>query len=286
MHADTAWPSRLTHRQSVTFAPPFSTTERLANTIIGEDRRPLLVLTDFDGTLCEFQPDPEAVFLGDGLRTTLSALAAQPRTMVGVVSGRRADDVRRRTGLGDGLYYAGLHGMEIDGPNTRFEVPGFGARAKELQRLGSLIAETVAPLRGALVENKGLAVALHVRAATPADRERDEQAFWALATPALEAGDVRLQRGECVFELLPDIAWNKGDAVLWIEADAKRAHGAPFRPVYLGDDQTDEHAFDAIDDRGVSVMVGSRPSRARYRVPDPAAVAELLARLVARGRPG
>ncbi len=286
MRTDTAWSSRLTHRQSVTSAPPFATTEDLADIIIGADRRPLLILTDFDGTLCEFQSEPEAVFLGDGLRTTLSTLAAQPRTRVGVVSGRRADDVRRRTGLGDGLYYAGLHGMEIDAPDTRFEVPGFGARAEELQRLGALIAQTVAPLRGTLVENKGLAVALHVRAATPADRERAERAFWDLATPALEAGTLRLQRGDCVFELLPNIAWNKGDAVRWIEADAARGHGAPFRPVYLGDDQTDEHAFDAIGDRGVSVMVGSRPSRARYRLPDPAAVAELLARLAARGRTG
>jgi trehalose-phosphatase len=284
VHTNTAW-SSLTHRQSVTSAPAFSTTESLAEIIIGEDRRPLLVLTDFDGTLCEFQPDPEAVFLGEGLRTTLSALAAQPRTRVGIVSGRRADDVRRRTRLGDDVYYAGLHGMEIDGPGTRFEVPGFGARAEELQQLGSLIAETVAPLRGALVEDKGLAVALHVRAATPPDRERAERAFWALATPALEAGTVRLQRGDCVFELLPDIDWNKGDAVRWIEADAARGQGAPLRPIYLGDDQTDEHAFNAIGDRGVSVMVGSRPSRARYQVPDPAAVAQLLARLVAHGGP-
>ena len=85
-----------------------------------------------------------------------------------------------------------------------------------------------------------------------------------------------------MFELLPDISWTKGDAVRWIEEDAARRRGCTALPVYFGDDQTDEHAFEAIGDRGVTVVVGPRPSLARHRLPDPAAVEQLLQRLATR----
>ena len=247
---------------------------------MGDRGRPVLLLTDFDGTLCAFQNDPAAVFLSKGCRTALSTLAKRPG-LVGVVSGRRAADVRQRTALDGPVYYAGLHGMEIDGPDASFEVPHLAARRDLLQEIARAVKSTIAPLAGAFLENKDLSWALHVRAASPADRERAERAFWSAATPAIDAGTLRLQRGDCVFELLPDIEWNKGDAVRWIEADATRQLGAAVRPVYLGDDQTDEHAFDAVGTRGITIVVGERPSLATRRLPDPAAVEELLIQLAA-----
>ena len=247
--------------------------------------RPLLLLTDFDGTLCEFQADPAAVFLSDQCRTALSTLATRPGLSVGIISGRRAADVRRRTMLAGPVYYAGLHGMEIEGPDTRFEVPHLTTRRDLLEELTRSIAVAIAPLPGAFLENKELSWALHVRAASAADRQRAERAFWSVATPALDAGTLRLQRGDCVFELLPDIAWNKGDAVRWIEADANHRLGALVRPIYLGDDRTDEHAFDAVGTRGITIVVGRRPSQAGRRLKDPAEVERLLIRLVAATKP-
>ena len=264
--------------------PLFSSVDEVAAAIIadhGDRERPLLLLTDFDGTLCEFQTDPAAVFLSDPRRTALSTLACRTGLCVGVVSGRRAADVRRRTALDGPVYYAGLHGMEIDGPDTAFEVPHLATRRSLLEELARALTVAVAPLPGAFLEDKGLSWALHVRAATPADRARAECAFWSVATPALDAGTLRLQRGTCVFELLPDIAWNKGDAVRWIEADAMRRLGGAGQTVYLGDDHTDEHAFAAVGTRGVTVVVGRRPSQAGHRLKDPAAVERLLIRLVA-----
>ena len=263
----------------------FSTVDEVAAAIMGDRGRPLLLLTDFDGTLCEFHTDPTAVVLSDPRRTALSTLAQRQGLSVGIVSGRRADDARRRTALDGPVYYAGLHGMEIDGPDSSFEVPQLAARRDLLQEIARSVAAEIAPLRGAFLENKELSWALHVRAAAPADRERAERTFWSLASPALDAGTVRLQRGECVFELLPDIPWNKGDAVRWIEADATRRLGVAARPVYLGDDRTDEPAFDAVGARGVTVAVGRRPSGARFRLPDPAAVERLLIQLVAVTEP-
>lgn len=267
-------------------APPgggaaFSSAADVAEAVVAGGPPRVLLLSDFDGTLCEFRNDPESVRLADARRATLSTLARRPAVCVGIVSGRRAADIRDRAGLDGPVYYAGLHGMEIDGPDGGFTVDRLAARRDRLRELAGSLSAAVEPLDGVFLEDKDLSVALHVRAAAPADRLRAEQTFWALVSPALNAGLARVQRGHHVFELLPDIAWNKGNAVRWIEADAARRFGTPVRPVYLGDDRTDEHAFEAVGDRGVTVIVGRAPSAATHRLPDPAAVERLLDRLVA-----
>ena len=263
-------------------AAAFSPVAEVAAAVLAGGRSPILLLSDFDGTLCEFRNDPESVRLPAPRRAALSTLARRPALCVGVVSGRRAADVRDRTALAGPVYYAGLHGMEIVGPDRDYTVDRLAAHRERVQDLAAGLAAAVRPLAGVFLEDKDLSVALHVRAAAPADRARAEEAFWTLVSPALDAGRARVQRGHHVFELLPDIAWNKGNAVRWIEADAARRFAAPARPVYLGDDRTDEHAFEAIGGRGVTVIVGRAPSLAAYRLPDPAAVERLLARLVAQ----
>ena len=261
-------------------AAAFSSVADIAGAVLAGGRAPILLLSDFDGTLCEFRNDPESVHLPESRRAALSTLARRPAVCVGIVSGRRAADIRDRAALDGPVYYAGLHGMEIFGPDRGFSVDQLAAHRDRLQELAGSIAAAVRPLDGVFLEDKDLSVALHVRAAAPGDRARAEETFWAIVSPALHAGRARVQRGHHVFELLPDIAWNKGNAVHWIETDATRRLAAPVRPVYLGDDRTDEHAFEAVGDRGVTVIIGRAPSIATHRLPDPAAVERLLARLV------
>ena len=258
----------------------FSSVADIAEAALAGGPPRMLLLSDFDGTLCEFRNDPESVQLAESRRVALSALAHRPGVCIGIVSGRRAAEIRDRAALDGPVYYAGLHGMEILGPDGGFTVGQLAAYRGRLQELRTSLAAAVRHLDGVFLEDKDLSVALHVRAAAPEDRARAEETFWALASPALEAGRARVQRGHCVFELLPDIAWNKGNAVRWIEGDATRRLGAPMRTVYLGDDRTDEHAFEAVGDRGVTVIVGRAPSAAAHRLPDPAAVERLLDRLV------
>ena len=253
----------------------------IAEAILARGPSRVLLLSDFDGTLCEFRNDPESVQLAEPRRAALSILARRPALCVGIVSGRRAADIRGRAALDGPVYYAGLHGMEILGPDGGFTVDQLAAYRDRLQELRASLAAAVRHLDGVFLEDKDLSVALHVRAAAPEDRVRAEETFWALVSPALRAGRARVQRGHQVLELLPDIAWNKGTAVRWIEADATRRLGSTVRPVYLGDDRTDEHAFEAVGDRGVTVIVGRAPSAAAHRLPDPNAVERLLDRLVA-----
>ena len=100
-----------------------------------------------------------------------------------------------------------------------------------------------------------------------------------VAAVARRYPELRRERGKKVFELRPDVAWDKGSAVAWlIEALALD----PGAATYIGDDETDEHAFELLGGYGVPIVVeqGDRPTWARYRVHEPGEVNEVLELLI------
>jgi trehalose-phosphatase len=135
-----------------------------------------------------------------------------------------------------------------------------------------------AAMKGVLVEDKELSLALHVRQAHPDDKTRAEAEFQRMTLPHIDDGTLRLMRGSNVSELLPNIPWNKGDAVRWIRARERERQGSDPMTIYLGDDVTDEDAFIAVGGEG-SIMVGPRASKVETRLENPKAVAAFLAAL-------
>ena len=238
--------------------------------------RPLLLLCDFDGTLCEFRPDPTAVWLPAARRELLERIAAGPRTTVGIVSGRRLDDVRLRAGLSaDRLFVAGLHGLEIDGPGEHFVHPEIGDARSRAQTIGAALQPQIAAMPGVHIEDKDLSVALHYREASPDDQRRAGDIFSRTVSPWLSGGQVRIMRGACVLEALPNIAWNKGSAVDWIRQRVARLDAAPL-VIYMGDDVTDEDAFRAVKAHGVSIAASDRVTGADYSLDGPPAIEQFL----------
>lgn len=240
--------------------------------------RPLLLLLDFDGTTCEFQPEPGMVWLQGSRRDAFRRLIAKPNLTTGFVSGRRLSDLRERVGLTGDMWFAGLHGLEIEGFGQRF----VHDRVEEARGLLGLLARSLraqtADLPGVLIEDKELSIALHVRKAHPDDKIRADALFLRMALPHIDDGTLRLMPGSNVSELLPNIPWTKGDAVRWIR-DAERARrNAEPCVFYLGDDVTDEDAFEAVG-AGGAVMVGPRPSLIETRLENPAAVEMFLSSL-------
>ena len=78
---------------------------------------------------------------------------------------------------------------------------------------------------------------------------------------------LRKSSGKKVYELQPDINWNKGRALFWV-LDALKLNAPDVLPLYIGDDTTDEDAFRAIRDRGIGIIVSEKPKTtdARYRL--------------------
>ena len=248
------------------------------------DETRLLILTDFDGTLVELAEDPDSVELSDDRRDLIQRLARRPDLSLGVVSGRRLADVRLKVGAGADIYYAGLHGLEIEGPGIHFVHSQTAETRQLVQRLSQALVDATGDLPGVQIENKELTVAMHVRRAGPGAKQRAEEIFREIASPHLGTGVLRLLCGAAVFELLPGIAWTKGDAVLRIKAEVERQYGRAAWLIYLGDDVTDEDAFSAVGAGGITIAVGDRPATAAFRLPDPGAVERFLQQL-ARAEP-
>jgi alpha,alpha-trehalase len=88
--------------------------------------------------------------------------------------------------------------------------------------------------------------------------------------------------GKKVYELLPDIDWNKGKAVVWL-LETLGLEPGNIRPIYIGDDRTDEDAFRVLKQRGIGILVSeqSQSTAARYSLRDPAEVERFLRALTA-----
>jgi trehalose-phosphatase len=244
------------------------------------DARPL-ILMDFDGTLAEFQLDPAAVTLTPARQILLQELSRRADLSTGIISGRRISDLRERVPATSAMFFGGLHGLEIEGPGFKFvhksvalAAPGISVLAKELRR-------AVKPLAGVFIEDKTYSIVLHTRGASKADRLHAITRFNALSEPLLSEGTVRLQPGDHALELLPNVDWAKGDAVRAIARHIEAGTREPVWPIYLGDDSTDEDAFDEIGSNGLTIAVGKRPAGAAFQVDDPAAVECFLRAIVA-----
>lgn len=215
---------------------------------------------DVDGTLLDFAHTPEGVHVPGDLVDDLQRLHEALDGALALVSGRRIEDL-------DALFAPlqlpaiGLHGLQRRGP------PGAGhAPPHELATVLAAARDLVAKYPGALVEDKGITIALHWRNAPVAEEPLHEFANSAL----IDLPGYGLQLGRDVIELRPD-GHDKGDAIAAL-LDTGSFHGRI--PVFIGDDFTDEHGFDEVNARhGISVLVGARAgSAATHALHDPAAV--------------
>ncbi|MGW5382484.1 trehalose-phosphatase [Nocardia sp. NPDC003963] len=233
------------------------------------------VLLDFDGTLAEIVTDPDAAEPVDGAAATLTELAAL--CPVAVISGRGLDDLRRRLRV-PGIWLAGSHGVELMAPDgSRRSHPVPAGSGIVLDRAAAALRAQLRDLGGVSVEQKPHTVAVHFRNATVADGER---AIAAVRVYGRTVG-LRVTSGRKIVELRPDIDWDKGDALRWILEHID----LPVLPIYLGDDVTDEDAFEAVAPDGIAVVVRdaencARSTAAQFSVAGPYRVRELLERLI------
>jgi len=242
--------------------------------IVRRNDRPAVFL-DYDGTLTPIVSQPEKALLSDSMRQALQSLVMQ--APVAILSGRDLDDVRQRVNI-SAIVYAGSHGFDIAGPRG----PRKELATEFLPRLDIVekeIGEQLTGIPGARLERKRFSIAAHYRNVNESDVPKVERA---VSEVAARHRELRKMDGKKVHELLPDIDWDKGKAVLWL-LENLGLERAKVRPIYIGDDRTDEDAFRALEKSGVGILVSEepRPTAARYSLKDPAEVERFLRELVA-----
>ena len=210
---------------------------------------------DFDGTLVDFVIDPSAAVVDLALCALLRDLWTRLDGRLAILSGRSLADLTARLDLGE-IAMAGSHGLErrsADGIVTSTPIPPELATATRAAR-------RFAEAHNLLLESKAAGVALHYRDAVHAEAAVDAFARALAADTGLE-----LQSGKCVRELKVPGA-DKGDAVRAFMTEPPFIVG---RPVVVGDDLTDEHAFIAATALGGSaILVGeARQTAAQFRLP-------------------
>jgi trehalose 6-phosphate phosphatase len=229
----------------------------------------LTLCLDFDGTLAPIAEDPDAAAMPADVERALAALADRPGVEPAVVSGRALSDLRER--VDPDVTLAGNHGLEMDRGEREWVHPAAAERRGALERAIGDVAERLAAYPDCRIEDKGVTATVHHRGADADHATVRAAVRTALSDePALVATE-----GRKIVEVRPDVEWHKGEAVRELVDDGERASA-----VYVGDDVTDEDAFEALEDRScrsVGVLVGDRPSAADYRVHDVDCVRAFLA---------
>ncbi|AXN43072.1 trehalose-phosphatase [Mycobacterium marinum] len=239
------------------------------------------VFFDFDGTLSEIVDDPDAATPTAGAVAALQQLAAQ--CPVAILSGRDLADVSQRVGL-PGIWYAGSHGFELTAPDgTHHQNEAAAAAIPVLEQAAAQLRDRLGSIPGVMVEHKRFGVATHYRNAA---RDRVGE-IAAVVRAAGQRDGLRVTTGREVIELRPDIDWDKGKTLRWVIDHLPDQRAAPLVPIYLGDDITDEDAFDAVGPNGVAIMVrhnedGDRATAALFALESPARVAEFTGRLASQ----
>ncbi len=230
--------------------------------------RRIALYMDFDGTLAPVVPMPADARIPAATKRILRGLLRDPRVSLTVISGRRRNDLKRRVSV-RGLRCLGLYGWERSDRQR-----GPGAAMRELGKVFAELKRELKSVRGVWIENKVMSLSIHFRRVSAVNRGRAQLA----ARRALASHREHLQIEENLrdWEVLPRVCGDKGASV---RSDIAKRNLRSALAIYIGDDISDEAAFRALTN-GITIHVGAaKNTRAKYRVPNPAAVAQVLARM-------
>ena len=226
----------------------------------------ILVASDYDGTLSHLVDHPSMAVLAPGAPRVIADIAElHPRVRLAFLSGRSLEDLEPRLGIvPDNVVLAGNHGLEVSGARMDWTHPAGVSARPQLAGLAETLQERLGSIAGVEIEDKGASLTLHYRRMAPSDLPMLHEIVDGLVIP----GQLRMHKGNKVFEFRPRVNWNKGMAIRRI----MRRFGIPDEAVvYLGDDLTDEDVFRELEPSAITVHVGSGSDRssARLNADDP-----------------
>ena len=230
------------------------------------------ILLDIDGTLLDLMPTPREVWVPPGLTKTLNRLVEKTNGALALVSGRSLNDIDLIFAP-DVFSAVGGHGAEMRIEGERESVAAHAPPMdKELKRRLAAIAK-LSP--GILLEDKGYSLALHYRLAPQAEKAIYEAV--SLIRADLPNAPIEVLPGKYVCEIKHS-GFTKASGVLELMTRE------PFkgrRPLFIGDDVTDETVFAIMPDfDGLAFSVGRRAMGVSGHFDSPNDVRQFLTHLL------
>lgn len=244
----------------------------LMNALHEINGKAVALFLDYDGTLTPIVRRPDLAVLSEENRSLLIDLAK--RNTVAILSGRDLVKIRELVGV-PGIFYAGSHGLEIGTlDQLLFENGDAVGLIRQVDSVEKELSEQLKGIEGVVIERKRFSIAIHYRMVAS---ERYDSVYEIVEKILTTHSFLRIRMGKMVYEIEPDVKWDKGTAVEWL-LDYLDLNNSSTVPIYIGDDLTDEDAFKVLAGRGVTIAVqdSARSTHAQYTLRSPAEVCAFL----------
>ncbi|WP_090159846.1 trehalose-phosphatase [Loktanella sp. DSM 29012] len=231
------------------------------------DLRRLYLFLDFDGTLVDLAPTPDAIHVPDDLPTLLAGLHDRTQGRLAIVSGREVAQIAHFLPTFPGAIY-GAHGAEsrVEGVDRPHPLAGSATVAAVQAAAADLVATDPA----LLLERKKTGAVVHYRAAPT----KGSAVRAALSDMIAGHPDLVLHASKMAWEIRPADASKAGAVQALMDGQPDDV-----RPVVIGDDTTDEEAMEVAQTmNGICIRVGEGDTIAPHRLDAPSDVHALLRR--------
>jgi trehalose-phosphatase len=230
---------------------------------------------DYDGTLAPFAPTPDVVLPDKDVIVLISQLAELSNVRVSIISGRRLGHIRNLLPI-KGIFLAGTYGVEMQDPSgTEFHQIAYDDIRPTLDTLKPLWQELIEGKDGFYLEDKGWALAIHARKAEKKQALEVLGKAEKMLTSKVLGKHLQKIHSYRFLEVGPHNA-DKGHALRYL---FDNFHWEGAIPIYIGDDDKDEEAFQVINEHdGYSILVSKEPrvTVAKYILDSPIQVHQWL----------
>lgn len=246
-------------------------TPQTLNAVLGFKRQTgkKLLSFDYDGTLAPPVVKINDKTLSKTVSDHLNRLLKNEDYVIAIVSGRNIATLHNFLGERKHLIYAGDHGVEIEQNSYYFLHPQARASCEVLPDIVAKLNERLLPFEGVEYELKTYSATVvfkRLKASLVAEIES------IIYQTVNEFPSLKLIPSKFVYEICPNIQWNKGYAIEKIANDFSILKENVF---FIGDEANDELAFQHLPE-ALTVRVGAAPTVAKYLMSKQSSIEDLL----------
>ena len=235
----------------------------------------IFLFLDYDGTLVSFENRPQDVVTSSEVKKVLSNLLQHQNFKIIIVTGRTLSEIKKLLDL-DGLSFAALHGLQIELSNGKiYKCKSSNDFQRILKNIKDLAEKRYQSEKGIFLEDKEFTLAFHYRMLAEEKIKDIVDSFIEIVKTTDTDNKLDILHGSKVSEIRPE-GWNKGKAVELISSNTNSNNTII---LYIGDDTTDEDAFQYLNNQGITVFVSNNTNRstmAKYWLKNPEEVINFL----------